>query len=592
MNDVKWDLSQLVKSTDQSDIVKELDALVDEAGKRAGEYRGKIKTLDAKGLKALFEEREQMQLKYEGAIMYSRLRYSADTTDVVSRQLNDAVSKAGTKVGQQLAYVEIELSHLLKQRPELVKDPVLAEFRHALDRTLRAAPYLLSEEEEKIIMAKDQNGANAWSQLQREWLSTRTFPIEVEGKRKKLPYGQIIGLYGSPDRQLRREANRIVYGRLGKDEIIWSSALRSICDDHLQNCDLRKYPTPETSSLIYNDVEPEAIEAMMMTMKDNVGVYRRYLKLKAEMMDLDRLGNWDIMAPLPKAPKMTFTWDQAHETVVKAYGGFDPQLGEWAEEMYQKQHIDGAVRPGKVSGAFCSDWYGGKSAYVLQSFNGRLDDVYTQQHEMGHSMHAYLASRAQRATNTSISFCIAECGSIFGELLLTDHLIGNAKDVKEKQAVLTQVMDGFGQAAFQVSARYFFEKSLYQAIRDGKYLDGETISALWVRARDDVYGEAVEWLPEMKWEWTMKMHYYIPDLRYYNYPYVFAQLFVFSMYRLYQEQGKVFVPKFKGLLSAGSSRSAAELAAGLGFDIGKEASWQKGIAQAEAFIEELEGTLK
>ncbi len=432
MNDVKWDLSQLVKSTDRSEIVKELDALVEEAGKRATEYRGKIRTLDAEGLKALFEEREEMQLRYEGAIMYSRLRYSADTTDAVSKQLNDAVSKAGTKVGQQLAFVDIELSYLLKDRPELVKDPVLAEFRHALERTLRAAPHLLSEEEEKIIMSKDQNGAHSWSQLQREWLSTRTFPIEVEGKRKKLPYGQVIGLYGSPDRKLRRDANRIVYGKLGKDEIVWSTALRSICDDHLQNCDMRKYPTPETSSLIYNDVEQGAIDALMATMKDNVGVYRKYLKLKAEMMDLDRLGNWDIMAPLPKAPKMTFTWDQAHETVVKAYGGFDPQLGEWSEEMYQRQHIDAAIRPGKVSGAFCSDWYGGRSAYVLQSFNGRLDDVYTQAHEMGHSMHAYLTSRSQRATNTAISYCIAECGSIFGELLLTDHLIGNAKDIERK----------------------------------------------------------------------------------------------------------------------------------------------------------------
>lgn len=162
----------------------------------------------------------------------------------------------------------------------------------------------------------------------------------------------------------------------------------------------------------------------------------------------------------------------------------------------------------------------------------------------------------------------------------------------EKQAVLTQVMDGFGMAAFQVSARYFFERSLYQAIRDGRYLDGETIAALWTKARDDVYGDAVEWLPEMKWEWTMKMHYYIPGLRFYNYPYVFAQLFVFSMYRMYQEQGREFVPKLKGLLAAGSSRSAADLAMVMGFDISKESSWQKGIEQAETFIKELEDTMK
>ncbi len=71
----------------------------------------------------------------------------------------------------------------------------------------------------------------------------------------------------------------------------------------MQNCDLRKYPTPETSSLIYNDVEPETIEALMTTMKDNVGVYRKYLKLKAKMMNLDRLGNWDIWHLCPTRPR-------------------------------------------------------------------------------------------------------------------------------------------------------------------------------------------------------------------------------------------------------------------------------------------------
>jgi oligoendopeptidase F len=591
MTEVKWDLSQLVKSTDPSSIMKELDDMVNEAGKKAEQYRNKIASLDGPGLKALFEEREAMMLRYEGAAMYGRMLYSADTSDLVSKQLNDAVSKAGTKVGQLLAFMEIDISHLLRSRPELVHDPALHEFQHMLERILRSAPYLLSESEEQIIMAKDQNGSHAWSGLQREWLSTRKFPLTVDGKKQSLAYGQMTGYYNHPDRRLRQNANRSVYGKLGQDVLLWSSALRAICDDHLNNCQVRKYPTPEASSLITNDIEPEAVDALMRTMQKSVGVYQRYLRLKAKMMGLERLGNWDIMAPLPDSPNMTFSWEKAHETVVSAYSGFDPQIGEYAEDVYRKKHIDADVRPGKSSGAFCADWYNGRSAYVLQSFNGRMDDVYTQAHELGHAVHAYLSSRAQRPSNVATSFCIAECGSIFGELLLTDRLLQDAKDVKEKQAVLTQVMDGFGMAAFQVSARFFFERSLYQSIKDGVFLDGETIADLWVKARNDVYGDAVDFLPEMKWEWTMKMHYYIPELRFYNYPYVFAQLFVFSLYRLYQEQGKEFVPKMKQLLSAGSCRSAAQLAAELGFDINDEKCWQKGIEQAEKFIDELEHTL-
>jgi oligoendopeptidase F len=109
--------------------------------------------------------------------------------------------------------------------------------------------------------------------------------------------------------------------------------------------------------------------------------------------------------------------------------------------------------------------------------------------------------------------------------------------------------------------------------------------------RDKIYGDAVEWLPEMKWEWTMKLHYYIPNYRFYNYPYVYAQLFVFALYRLFKEQSKKFVPKMNALLSAGSSRSPIDLAEELGFDVTKEEFWRKGIQQFDEFADQLEATL-
>jgi len=588
---MRWDLSQLVQSTEPDWITKRLEEAVQQAGRWRERYQGKIMSLDPKGVLSLLEEKDKFGLEIEGVLSYCALRYSADTTDVVSQQLHNAARKAGTKIGQQLAFLDIEMGRLLASKPEIIENPVLKEYKHYLERTLRAIPHLLSETEERLVMAKDQNGVHAWSQLQGDWLSTRTFKLTVDGKERTLPYGEIISFYQHPDRVLRKQAYQAVYNHLSKDEIVWSSAIRAICSDHLHMCEWRKYPTPMAPSLIANDLDQGAIDALMRTMMKNVDLYRRYLRMKAKLMQLPKLGNWDVVAPLPSTPDKVFGWDESRQLIVSAYSHFDRQFGEWVDEMYQRRHIDGEVRKGKESGAFCSTWFGGKSAFILQSFNGTINDVYTQAHELGHGVHAYLGSRAQKPSNYEIGSCIAECGSIFGELLLTEGLLKGAKSDAERQAVLATILDEFGMAAFQVTARYFFERSLYDTIQAGKFLDGETVSKLWTTARDSIYGDAMEWLPEMKWEWTMKMHYYIPNYRFYNYPYVFAQLFVFSLYRLYKEEGESFVPKLRRLLSAGSSSSPTELAKEIGFDINSDEFWQKGMEQAKEFIDQLEKIL-
>ncbi len=586
-----WDLAPLVESTDPASVQKKLVSMVAEAKRVRDNYHGKIGGLHTKGLRELLEVKDAFSLTFEGAMMYCGLMYAADATRDVAKQLNDAARRASMKVGQALAFIDIEVGRLLVDTPSLLDDSVLAEYRHYLERLLRSVPHQLSETEERVIIVKNKNGVSAWQLLQSDWLSTRTFNIKIAGEMKTLPYGRIIGLFQSRDRDLRRRAHQVVYEGLGEDKLIWASTIRAVCADHLQMCALRKYPTPMTQSLIANDVEQKTIASLMKTIERHVGLYQRYLRLKARLMGVVKLANYDVVAPLPQAPEKDYTWTASRKEVVDAYRGFDKQLGGWVDEMFEKRRIDGEVRRGKRSGAFCSSWFAGKSAYILQSFNEKMGDVYTQAHELGHAVHAYLGSRAQKPSNYEIGSCIAECGSIFGELLVTERLLSKAETVEEKQAILANVLDQFGMAAFQVSARVFFEQSLYDAIEKGVFLDGEIVSEMWTAARDKIYGETVDWLDVMKWEWTMKSHYYMANYRFYNYPYVFAQLFVFVLYKLYQEQEEAFVPKLKNLLAAGSSKSPRDLGAELGFDITSEVFWEKGMKQAEEFINALEETL-
>jgi oligoendopeptidase F len=495
------------------------------------------------------------------------------------------------RVSQALAFIDLELGKLLAAKPSLVNDPVLAEFRHFLERLLRKVPHMLSETEEQLVIVKDKNGIRAWELLQSDWLSTRTFTIEIDGEKKTLPYGQMVGLYQSPDRDLRKRAYQAVYEGLGKDDIVWASALRAVCEDHVRMCEMRKWPSPMTQSLIDNDIDDEAITSLMKTIEKNAGLYQRYLRLKAKLMGLPQLANYDIAAPLPKGPSTTYSWADSRKKITQAYREFDGQVGDWIDDMYERRHLDGEVRKGKTSGAWCSPWLAGKSAYILQSFNSRIGDVYTQAHELGHAMHSYLLSRVQKPSNTDVGSCMAEAGSIFGELLLTERLLQEAKTQEEKQAILAVVLDKFGVAAFRVSAQVLLEQAIYESIKNGQFLDGEAVAKLWVESRTRIHGDAVDWLDVMKWEWTKTPHYFIANYRFYNYPYVFAQLFVYALYRLYKEQGKDFAPKLKALLSAGSSKSPRELAAEFGYDFTKEEFWQKGMKQAEEFINMLEKTL-
>jgi len=326
----------------------------------------------------------------------------------------------------------------------------------------------------------------------------------------------------------------------------------------------------------------------MIAIEEHVGIYRRYLKLKAKQLNLPKLSCEDIVAPLPDSPDIKYDWEKAQKIILEAYGKFDENFYSTAKDMFERNHIDASPRFGKRNGAFCSTWYNGKTSYILQTFTGALSDIYTLAHELGHAVHGYLVTREQSYNNTSYPMVIAEVASIFGELLVTDLLLEKAETKEEKKAILSRVLDGAGMATFQVSARVWFEQGMYDAIKDGKLLDGKTISELWTSSRDRIYGDAVEWFDEMNWEWTMKPHYYRSNFRFYNYPYVFAQMFVYAMYQLYLDEGDKFIPKLKEILKSGSSKSPKEFGEIMGLDITKPDFWKLGMKQYERFVDELE----
>jgi len=342
-------------------------------------------------------------------------------------------------------------------------------------------------------------------------------------------------------------------------------------------------------SLIASDLDQSTVDNLMKTVEDNVGLYRRYLDYKASLMNLPKLGCEDIIAPISDSTHKKIEWDSAKDQILRGYGNVDEEFKEIVEDMYERNHIDASPRFGKRNGAFCSTWYKGRSAFILTSYNEDLNSVYTLAHELGHAIHAYYNTKNNTKQNTDISMVVAETASTFGELLMTDLFLSDESiSNSEKRSILAHVLDEAGMAVFFVGARVWFEQSLYDSIENGEHLDGKTISKLWCDARNRIFGDRVRWFDEMDWQWAKTLHYFIPNFRFYNYPYVYAQLFVYALYQLYKREGAEFIKKFKKILSAGSSLSPKEIGEVIGFDITKAEFWELGMKQYEYFVKELE----
>jgi oligoendopeptidase F len=581
---VIWDLSELFPSITDPKINQAIVEATALANTFEITYRSKIADLNADGLLQCFRSLEFFKAKFSDITLYSTLSFSANMTLPQTQSLHDRVNKLKAAVRKKLAFYQLELGALLKRNPQIIWEPVLHNYRHMLERIYRDVKHQLSEVEEQLIIEKDQFGVDAWKELQSKWLNTRMFDVTVLGEKKTLSYGEANGLLTHPDRTTRESANKSIYGLLGKDGEIFASALRNICNDWVNVSKRRNYISPMESSLISNDTEQEIIDNLLKTIEKNAGIYRLYLKLKAKLMELPVLGNHDIVAPLLGLPELTFTFQEAQDLITQAYSRFDYQYATAVKEMFSKRHIDASPRFGKRNGAFCANYYNGKSAYILNSFNGTLSDVFTLAHELGHATHDWYASRSQTLLNTDIPSIIAEVASIFGELLLTDLLLDEAKTNAERKAIICTVLDEAGMTAFQVTARVWFEQSLYASIQKDEFLGYKTICSHWNAARDRIYGDVVTWFPEMEAEWTMKPHYYMANYRFYNYPYVYAQMFVYSLYEQYLQEGKAFVPRLKKALSAGSSLSPLEI--GNIFDLKVAAAnfWNNGIKVFERFV--------
>ncbi|MFW9925834.1 MAG: M3 family metallopeptidase [Candidatus Thorarchaeota archaeon] len=584
--EMTWDLSPLVKGASADEVKKLLDDLVDEAKEFGMKYDDSIPTMKPPDIKEMLVKLEELQVRIQDAVTYGILRFAAKTTDKEAAQLNDWSRKANSTIRQVLTPLELRLGVLLMKNCEYLNDSVIDSYKHYLERLKNEAPYNLSEAEEKLIIQKNLNGVGMLEELKDAWVSEKTYIVEVNGEKKTISYPELSSLRMNPDRDVRRMATETLYKSIAEDKLLYGTALRAICADHVSIAKLRGQPSPMTQSLLDQDVDEETIETLLSTIESTSDRFRDFLALKAKFMGFDKLEGSDIVAPFTTNPVWNFNFDEARKITVESFTSFDPALGKVVDVMFANKRIDAANREGKQYGGFCTRHAGAKSSFIFISYNYTMANLYTLAHELGHAVQGHLTYHRQTPLNYRTSSCLAEMGSIFGELLLTDKILSVSESKEQKVEILAKVLDGFFYIVYYVALRALFEKSLYETIEEGKLLDAETICKLWDDAKKRIFADSVEWNPYMEYEWARIPHHFLTKRRFYNFSYSFAQMLVFALYELYKQEGEKFIERFKDLLAAGNTKSVREHLLGFGFDITDPSFWELGAKQANRFLDE------
>lgn len=581
---VTWDLSDLFVSYDDPALMAALDQATTEAAVFADIYRGTINVPDGPEAIHLYEGLERLEALYDATArpaVFAGLLFAADTSKAEHRDLQQRIDQRLTAIHNQILFFDLEWLALSDPDAQsLLDDPILDPYRHYLHSARRYKPHTLSEPEERLLNDKDITGVQAWRQLYTELTSALSFPMELEGELQQLPLDSILNLLRHPQRNVRQQAHTQLYAVLGPHVQTLAYIYNTLMQDHLTMDRLRHYPDPMAQRHLANQIEPEAVATMMDVVEQNYAIAQTYFKLKARLLDLPRLAIYDQYAPIGTVHAQR-TYPEARTLILEAFGRFDPRFRDTAARFFDEGWIDAEVRPGKRGGAFCNGYPPALHPYVLCNYTDDLRDVMTVAHELGHGIHFVLASR-QTLFNYFPSLPLAETASVFGEILVFEHLLSQEQDPQAQLALLCSKIEDIFATVFRQNVLTRFEQAAFDG-RAQQRLTPEQLGERWLAANGRYYGNAVEQTPGYELGWSYIPHFI--NTPFYCYSYVFGELLVLALYGMYREQGQAFVPRYMALLEAGGSQAPADLLAALGVDPRDRAFWQLGFNELQRLVE-------
>jgi len=577
-----WDLSHLYAGPDAPELEADLAWAMERSKAVRAAYEGKMAGLSGAELGKAIAEYEEIGERLNKAMSYAQLLFASNVENPEHGRFYQTLAERVTVISSETLFFGLELNRIddavLEKQLEA---PEAAHYEPWIRDVRVFRPHQLSDEAEKLLHEKSVTGRSAWNRLFDETMAGLRFPIDGED----LPISDTLNMLSDTDGKKRRKAAKALGEVLAKNLRLFTLITNTLAKDKEIEDQWRNFPRPVSSRNLSNFVEDEVVEALVSSVRDAFpSLSHRYYALKAKWFGGDKLDYWDRNAPLPGDVDRRYSWAEARETVLGAYGGFDPRMADTAKRFFDERWIDVPPRAGKDSGAFAHPVVPSAHPYILLNFHGKARDVMTLAHELGHGVHQVLAA-GQGGLMSDTPLTLAETASVFGEMLTFRALLAAEGDPARRRILIAGKVEDMLNTVVRQIAFHEFERRVHDERRQGE-IATERLCEIWMDVQAESLGPALRYDDDYKAYWAYIPHFIHSP--FYVYAYAFGDCLVNSLYDVFQGGHPGFQAKYLDMLRAGGTLRHKELLAPFGLNAADPAFWKRGLSMISGFIDELE----
>ncbi|HBT50472.1 MAG TPA: oligoendopeptidase F [Caldanaerobacter subterraneus] len=558
----KWRLEDIYEN---EELWEEDYRKVKELLKEIVKFKGKIKT--SKDLLEVLKLNDQIGMTASKIFAYARMRRDEDNTNSKYQALSDKAMRLNIEVMSATSFIvpeilSIETEKLRNMIEELEE---LKIYKQYIEDLIRYKPHVLSPEEEKILAEAEtlaESVSTIYSMLNHADLRFPTIKDE-NGNEVELTHGNFISFMQSKDRNVRKAAFEALYDTYKKFINTFASTLAGSVKKDIFYAKARRYNSSLEASLFEDNVSVEVYNNLIETVHSRLDVLHRYVRLKKKLLKLDELHMYDLYVPLIQEYDKEFTYEEAIELVLEGLKPLGEEYIDLLKKGFESRWVDVYENRGKTSGAYSWGAYG-THPYVLLNFQGKLNDVFTIAHEMGHSLHTYYSNATQPYVYAGYKIFVAEVASTCNEAILMDYLLKNSKDEKERLYVLNHFLEEFRGTVFRQVMFAEFEKLIHEMAERGEPLTAEVLNKKYYELNKLYYGDDIVVDEEISYEWARIPHFY---RNFYVYKYATGFSAAIAISQMILNEGEKAVERYKEFLKSGSSDYPLNLLKKAGVDL-------------------------
>lgn len=558
-----WDLTSIFKNDEEWEKeFKKLSVEIEEILK----YEN-IMVENIDNLKATLKLDEDLSKRMDKLYTYAHLKGDEDSTNSKYQEYNNRALSLYSRWATNATFEELKLLELSEEKlNEYFNDEEISFFKFYISNLLNKKKHKLTQKEEELLANLMEIMAiphKTFSMLNEADLK---FDDVMNSKGEVLPlnHARYISYLESTDRILRENAFRSTYRAYGNFKNSFASTLQGQVLIHTIGAKLKNYPSARNAALSSNFIDESVYDALIEAVNSKLYLLHKYMEIRKNILKLDEMHQYDIHTSLIENVELSFTFEEARDIILDALSVMGEEYVSILKKAFDERWIDYAENVGKRSGAYSGGTYG-TNPFILISWRGTIDNLFTLAHELGHSLHSYYTRNNQPYLYGHYTIFLAEVASITNELLLSNYLMKKySNDDKVKAYIVNHDLDKIKSTLYRQTQFAEFEYEIHKIVENGGALTADTLSDTYYDINKKYYGEYITYDDEIRYEWARIPHFYY---NFYVYQYATGISAASAFAKKILNEGKPAVEKYINYLKSGSSDYSLEILKKAGVDM-------------------------